>query len=66
MNIFKWGEQKVQKFKIWDISVMKTYLVSVGVVLGAYFPDFFRKYIWAVAILIVLTASWLIYKLFKK
>jgi len=66
MNLFKWGEKKIQSFRIWGISIMKLYLFLVGSVFGAYFSEFFIKYIWVIAAGIVLTGAWLIFKMFKK
>lgn len=43
----------VRKFTVVDFGIFKTYLVAVGVLLGAYFSAFFLKHIcivWTVAV----------------
>ncbi len=53
-NFFKNSLNSARKFTVVDFGIFKTYLVAVGILLGAYFSPFFLKYIcavWTVAII---------------
>ncbi len=59
---FGWAGDIVRDFSIWDIAVFKIYLFSVGVIFGAYFSNFFKKWIWWVVAIAVISGAWMIYK----
>jgi len=33
-------------FTVWDIGLLKTYGAIPGLILGAYFPQFVKQYLW--------------------
>ena len=61
--LLNWAESIVQDFNIWDIAIMKLYLFSVGVLFGAYFSNFFKKWIWWILGIAVITGAWMIYRI---
>lgn len=66
MGLFKWSEEKIKKFNVWDISVLKTYCLLIGIVIGAYISDFVKQYLWVFIVVIVLLMVKLLYRMFKK
>lgn len=66
MNLFTWGEQKVQKFKIFDIAIFKIFMFLFGAIVGAYFPKFFIDFIWYFGVVFVFSLIWLLFKIFSE
>jgi hypothetical protein len=66
MNLFTWGEKKVQKFSIWDIGVFKVYLFSIGIIFGVYFSEFFLANIYIIFTVAITSFGWLLYKMFTR
>lgn len=64
-SLFNWAENVIQDFNIWDIAVMKLYLFSVGLIVGAYISVWVKSKIWCVVAVAVLTGAWLVYKMFS-
>lgn len=58
--------QAVKSFNVWDYGYFKLCLLSLGIILGAYFSPFFLNNIIAVWIIFIVTDIWLIYKVFVK
>jgi len=54
MKIFK-----TFTLKWWQTSLFKISMISLGIILGAYWPDFFIKYIVLVTIIFVVPAIYL-------
>ncbi len=44
MTFFEWADQKVKTRTIWDIGVLKTFCVVVGMIIGAYLAEFVLRY----------------------
>ncbi|PLX22218.1 hypothetical protein C0584_00500 [Candidatus Parcubacteria bacterium] len=65
MNLFTWGEKKIQSFNIWDFAVFKVYLFFLGMMAGAYFSSFVLSYFWDFTILVVASLAWILYKIFR-
>lgn len=65
MNILEWADKRGKTFSVWDFSVLKTYCLLIGVVIGAYIPDLVKNYLLWFIILIVLLGARLVYKVFK-
>ncbi|MBR9698953.1 hypothetical protein GOV09_00665 [Candidatus Woesearchaeota archaeon] len=65
MGLIKWGMDGLKKFNMWDVSVLKIYLVLIGTLIGAYFANFFIQNVWTVVAIIVLALIWLLYRMFK-
>jgi hypothetical protein len=64
MSLFAWAEKAISGFNIWDIAIFKTYLFSLGIIVGAYISDFVKKKVWIFIIIVVLSGAWLVYKMF--
>ena len=65
-KLMKWSEKKLKKFDMWDISVLKTYCMLIGIVIGAYISDFVKKYVWVFVIVILVLMTRLLKKMFCK
>ncbi len=65
MSIFTWAEARIQRFKVIDIAIFKIYLATLGAIVGAYFSDFVIENVIVLAVVAVLSGSWMIYKMFK-
>ena len=62
----KWAEEKTKKLNMWDISVLKTYCVLIGMVIGAFAAGFVKLYVWYFIAVIVVLMIRLLAKMFKK
>lgn len=56
----------VRKYNIWDYGWLKMALCSFGILLGAYFSEFFLRYITVIWILFFVSYVWIIYKTLVK
>lgn len=57
----------VNQMDVWGWGMMKIYAFTVGIVVGAFFPDFIKKYIWIFVIIILISFIWFLNILiFKK
>jgi|TARA_B100001964_G_scaffold242946_1_gene319354 energy-coupling factor transporter transmembrane protein EcfT len=66
MGLFGWYAKQIKKLHYCDIAAIKTVSFLIGIIVGAYYPDFVMQYLWVIiAIIIVLTLK-LLYKIFKK
>lgn len=66
MGIMDWYNEKLKNLNVWDIAALKTYCLLIGIVIGAYFPEFVIKYLWTIIAIIVLLIIKLMFKVFKK
>ena len=66
MGIMDWYNGKIKKLNVWDIGALKVYCLLIGVVIGAYFPEFVMQHLWTIIAVIVLLMIKLLYKVFKK
>lgn len=57
---------KASKFGIWDYAAFKICLISLGIILGAYFSHFFLSWISVIWAIFVLSYIYLIYIIFIK
>ena len=64
--LMKWAKKGVKNFKIWDFSVLKTYTFLIGMIVGAYFSDFTKNYLWLWIVIIAVCFVRLMYLMFKK
>jgi small multidrug resistance family-3 protein len=55
-----------KEYSVWDFGILKVSLVSLGILLGAYFSDFFLSKIVFVWILYLVTFALILYKTFIK
>lgn len=55
-----------KKYNLWDYGWLKIALCSFGVLLGAYFSQFFLKYIFIVWGIFIISYVWIMYKTFIK
>jgi len=65
MGLFKWAESKIKTLNIWDFSVLKIYLLLIGMIIGAYLSSFVKQYLTVIIVIIVIALVWLMYKMFK-
>ncbi len=61
-EIFK----STKQYTMWDFSVLKICLVSIGILLGIYFSNFFVSYIFAVWLIAIGSYVMIMYKTFVK
>ncbi len=54
--------KRTQKYNLWDFSALKITLVAAGIILGAYFSEFFLGNIGIVWIVFVVTYVFIMYK----
>ncbi len=55
---------KAQKFNLLDFAFFKTTLIFLGILLGAYFSDFFRENIIIVWLIFLVSYGYIIYSLY--
>jgi hypothetical protein len=55
----------VRKYTTLDYGFFKFLMISFGILLGAYFPQFFLNIMWLVWIIFILSAIWMIAKIYK-
>ncbi|MBR9690947.1 hypothetical protein GOV08_04655 [Candidatus Woesearchaeota archaeon] len=65
MGIFSWAEEKIQSLSVWDFGVVKTMLILLGMIIGAYVSSFVKSYVWYIAGIIILSYIHILYKMFK-
>lgn len=66
MGLFQWAEKKVEKLNIWDIGILKVYVLLIGMVIGAYVANFVQMYVWYFIAVIVVLMIVLLRKFFSK
>ena len=54
-----------KKYTIWDFACLKIALISVGILLGAYFSTFFISYISLIWIIFIASYILIMYRTFK-
>lgn len=62
--MWEYFEKKVARMNLWDIGTLKLYVMSIGLVVGAFFPDFIKTYLSVFIAIIVITLTYLMYGLF--
>lgn len=65
MKLIAYLEQRTKNFQLIDFSVLKLYVMLIGLLLGAYFPQYVKQNLSLIIVLIILTFMWLMYKIFK-
>jgi hypothetical protein len=65
MRFYDWINSKVQAQNIWDIGVLKFFVVTVGIIMGAYISDFVIQNIWYFAVISIILFILLIYRFIK-
>ena len=56
-KLMKWAEKVVKKMNVWDMALLKTCVVLIGIIIGAYISVFVQQYIWwFVAVAVILYA----------
>lgn len=58
--------EAARNFTLFDYAGFKTALIFLGVLLGAYFSEFFLKHIAWVWIIFILSYLWIMYRTFVK
>ena len=54
------------KYTAWDYFCLKTTVFSLGILMGAYFPDFFMNYTLLLWTIFLITYVYIIYRTFFK
>ena len=62
--MFDYFEEKVAGMKFWDIGILKIYVLAIGLVGGAFFPELVKTYLWILLPVIGLSFVFLLYGLF--
>lgn len=55
-----------RKFTVSDFASLKITLISIGIILGVYFAEFFRSYLMLLWIVFLVSYVWIIYRTFVK
>ena len=66
MGIMDWYDKKIKSLNVWDIGALKVYVLLIGMIIGAYFPEWVMQNLLIIVIVIVLLMIKLLYKVFKK
>lgn len=66
MTLFSWMEERIHRFGIWDFAVLKTALVIVGMMIGAYIPAFVKDNLTIFIVVFVLLYAHLLFRIFRK
>jgi hypothetical protein len=45
-KLMKWTKTVVKKMTVWDVSLLKIYVILIGIIIGAFIPLFVRQYVW--------------------
>jgi len=54
-----------RNYSVWDFGLLKICMMSIGILLGAYFSNFFLSKILFVWIVCIVTLIYIMYKTFK-
>ena len=65
-KIIKRALNSTKEYSVWDFGILKVSLVCAGILLGAYFSEFFLSKIAIVWILYIATFALIMYKTFIK
>jgi len=55
-----------RNYSVWDFGLLKICMMSIGILLGVYFSNFFLTNILFVWIVCIVTLIYIMYKTFKK
>lgn len=55
-----------EKYTVWDFACLKIAILSIGILLGAYFRDFFLNYTTLLWLIYIVSFLWIIYRTFFK
>ncbi len=58
--------RSARKYTVWDFACLKMTLFSLGILLGAYFADFFLAYTSIIWPIFIVSYIWIMYKTFFK
>lgn len=65
-KLFNKALNSTKKYTIWDFGLLKITLISLGILLGTYFSNFFLSIIMLIWIIFVISYAFIMYKTFKK
>lgn len=65
MRIFDWVNSKVQAQNIWDVGILKLFVLTVGIILGAYISNFVIQHILYFEVISIILFILLMYRFFK-
>ncbi|MFC1767085.1 hypothetical protein ACFLZ2_00830 [Candidatus Margulisiibacteriota bacterium] len=65
MYLIKWLENNLKHMNFMDAQFLKTGALLIGVIIGAYFPNFVKDYIIVISIVLVIIGIKLGIQLFK-
>ncbi len=65
MRFIDWINSKVQAQNIWDIVILKLFVLTVGIIMGAYISNFVIQNIWFFVIISIILFILLMYRFIK-
>lgn len=66
MNFTERVMRAAKKYTVWDFACLKITLLSLGILIGAYFADFFLAYAVILWPVFIFSYIWIMYKTFIK
>ena len=65
MKLIEWFNSKVRSYDIFDIGLLKLLMISVGLIIGAYYPEFIKGHITFFVVFAVISGVILIILFFR-
>lgn len=65
MKVVEWANRKIKTFNAWYIGALKIFCTICGMVIGAYYPDFIRQYVWWLVAVAAVLFVFLVVKYFR-
>ncbi len=66
MSLFKWIDSFVKTTTVWDIGILKLFVVVGGMIFGAYYSEFVLNNIWYFYVAFIILLVLMLYRVFKK
>jgi uncharacterized membrane protein YoaK (UPF0700 family) len=60
----KWAKKTVKRMTLLDISLLKTSVLLIGIIIGAFISEFVKQYIWWFTSIAIVTYVLLIKRIF--
>lgn len=64
--MIKWAKKKIKKLDLVDYSILKTALIVLGIIIGAYIAGIVKQYVWYFVGVFVMLYTTLLIRMFKK
>ena len=63
-KLMKFAKKTVKKMTVWDMALLKTAVLAIGLIIGAYMSVFVQQYIWWFVGVAVITYAILVKRVF--